>query len=146
MIRHGLLLFFKTRSPSLKTLGLTFLLNACLTRCWYNCPWHIVVMPFWFIMISCLYREQAHLASDSFVYNKILRDGISTSVGRTASMPQTKEYRVAPMEVRIEMQQAHKANGKNSCQSIQVSVIFTDIFFMFLLATSTAPFIWAVGN
>ena len=57
-------------------------------------------------------------------------------------MPYTNKYEVAPVEVRIEVRYAHKANGKYSCQSLYVFVIFTKIFLMFLLAASTAPFVW----
>ena len=92
-------------------------------------------------MFSYSYQEQAHLASNNSAWEKILRDGISTSVGRTASMPYTSEYGVAPMDVQIEMQYAHNAEGKYLCQSLYVFVILTKIFFMFLLAASTVPFI-----
>ena len=56
-------------------------------------------------------------------------------------MPYTNKDGVAPMEVWKEVQYTHKVNGKYSCESMYVSVIFTKIFFMFLLAASTAPFI-----
>ena len=56
-------------------------------------------------------------------------------------MPYTNEYVVALVEVRIEVRYAQRANCKYSCQSLYVSVIFTNIFFMFLLAASTTPFI-----
>ena len=56
-------------------------------------------------------------------------------------MPYTSEYGVAPMDVQIEMQYAHNAEGKYLCQSLYVFVILTKIFFMFLLAASTVPFI-----
>jgi len=56
-------------------------------------------------------------------------------------MPYTNEYEVAPVEVRIEVKYAHRANGKYSCQFLYVSIIFTKIFFIFLLAASIAPFI-----
>ena len=59
--------FFKTRPPSSKTLGLTFLLNARLMQRCYNCPWHIAVMLFSSIIFNFLYREWAHLTSHSFV-------------------------------------------------------------------------------
>ena len=49
------LCFLKTRLPSSKTLGLTFLLNAQSMWHWYNCPWHIVVMRFSSIMAHCGY-------------------------------------------------------------------------------------------
>ena len=58
------------------------------------------------------------------------------------SMPYTNEYGVTPVEVWIEVQYAHKANGKYSFQSLYVPVIFIKIFFVFLLAASTTPFIW----
>ena len=77
---------------SSKTLGLTFLLDAWSTRRRYNCPWHIVVMRFSSIMFNCSYRERAHSASNSSVWDKILRDRISTFVGRMASLPYTNEY------------------------------------------------------
>ena len=99
------LCFFKTRLPSSKTLGLTFLLNARSMRHWYNYPWHIAVMHFSSIMFSCSYRERAHLASDNSIWDKILRDRISTSTGRMASMPYTKEYGVEPVKV-----QTHKCD------------------------------------
>ena len=133
--------FFKTRSPSSKTRGLTFWLNAHLAQCWYNYPWYIVVMHFSSIMFNCSCQEGAHLTSDSSVCDKILRDGISTFARRMASMPYTNEYKVAPVEVRTEVRYAQRAKGKYSCQSLYVSIIFTKIFFMFLLAASTAPFI-----
>ena len=57
-------------------------------------------------------------------------------------MPYTNEYGVAPMEVQTKVQYAHKENGKYLCQSLYVFVIFTKIFFMFLLMASTVPFIW----
>ena len=56
-------------------------------------------------------------------------------------MSYTNEYEVALMEVRTEVRYAHKANDKYLCQSLYVFVIFTKIFFMFLLAASTTPFI-----
>jgi len=56
-------------------------------------------------------------------------------------MPYTNEYGVALVEVQIEVRYVHKANDTYSCQSLYVSVIFTKIFFMFLLVASTAPFI-----
>ena len=45
-------------------------------------------------------------------------------------MPYTNEYGVAPVEVLTEVQYAHKANGKYSCQSLYVSIIFTKILFI----------------
>ena len=69
-----------------------FLLNACSTQYWYNCPWHIAVMHFSSIMFNCSYQKQAYLAYNSFVSDKIWRDEISTSTGRTTSMAQTKEH------------------------------------------------------
>ena len=133
--------FLKTRSPSSKTLGLTFLLNARLARHWYNYPWHIAIIRFSSIIFSCSYQEWAHLASDSSVWDGILKDGISTSTRRMASMPYTSEYGVIPIEVRAKVWYAHRANGKYSCESLYVSVIFTKIFFMFLFGASTVPFI-----
>src|SRR3954471_21376183 len=41
-----------------------------------------------------------HSASVNFASIKTLIDGISTSMGRTASMPYTREKGVAPVEVR----------------------------------------------
>ena len=111
-------------------------------RHWYNYPWHITVMRFSSIMFSRSYRERAHSASDSSIWDKILRDRITTSTGRMASMPYTNEYGVTFVEVRTEVQYAHKANGKYLCQSLYVFVIFTKIFFMFFLVASTLPFIW----
>ena len=102
----------------------------------------MVVMHFSSIMFSCSYREWAHPVYDSFIWDKILRDGIFTSVGRTASMPYTNEYMVTPVEVQTEVWYAHRANGKYTCQFLYAFVIFTKIFFMFLLVASIAPFIW----
>ena len=123
-------------------LGITFLLNARSTRRWYNCPWHIAVMHFSSIMFSYSYREWANLVFDSFAWDKIPGDRIFIFARRTTSIPYTNEYEVGPVEVRIEVGYAHKANGKYSCQSLYVSVIFTKIFFMLLLVAFIAPFIW----
>ena len=56
-------------------------------------------------------------------------------------MPYTNEYKVEPVEVQTKVWYSNKANGKYLCQSLYVFVIFTKIFFTFLLAASTAPFI-----
>ena len=98
-------------------------------------------MRFSSIMFSCSYWEPTYSAYDNSIWDKILRDGISTSARRTASVPYTNEYGVVLVEVRTKVRYALKANGKYSCQSLYVFVIFTKIFFMFLLAASTAPFI-----
>ena len=57
-------------------------------------------------------------------------------------MPYASEYGVALVEVRTEVLYAQSAYGSLSCQSLWVSAIFFIIFTMFLLADSTAPFIY----
>ena len=67
MIRHDLVALLQDQVAFFKDSGLTFLLNACLMQRWYNCPWHIAIMCFSFIMFNCSYQEWVHSTSDSSV-------------------------------------------------------------------------------
>src|SRR3954463_2355517 len=62
-------------------------------------------------------------------------------MGRTASIPYTKENGVASVDVRTEVLKPCRAKGSISCQSLYVFTIFCIIFLIFLFAASTASFI-----
>ena len=54
-------------------------------------------------------------------------------------MPENRGW---PQQMSLLMSGRHRVYGKCSCQSLYVSVILLSIFFTFLLAASTAPFIF----
>ena len=82
---------FKAKSPSLRFLGFTFLLNAQAIFFWYPCAWHCALARFSSIKANCSYLAFIQSSSKTLVSTSILKDCISTSIGSTSSLPQTKE-------------------------------------------------------
>ena len=78
---------FKTKSPSLRFLGLTFLLNALAILFWYACAWYYAPALFSSIKVNCSYLCFIQSSSRTLVSTSTLKDCISTSMGRTTSHP-----------------------------------------------------------
>ena len=78
---------FGTKSPSLRFLGLTFLLNALAILFWYLCAWYYVLALFSSIKVNCSYLYFTQSSSRTLVSTRPLKDCISTSMGSTASLP-----------------------------------------------------------
>ena len=66
----------------------------------------------------------AHSASSNPDSARILKEGISTSNGSTASIPYTKENGVALVDVRTEVRYPCSVKGSISCQSLYDTIIF----------------------
>ena len=77
---------FKTKSPSLRSLGLTFLLNALAILLWYPYAWYCALSLFLFIKTNCSYLCFTQSSSKTLVSTRTLKDCIFTSMGSTASL------------------------------------------------------------
>ena len=82
MIRHGLVMLFQDWATFFKDSGSKLLVKLLLDTSLVQLSMAHCVMRFLPIMFNYSYRERVHLASDFFVNNKILRDGIFTSTRR----------------------------------------------------------------
>ena len=78
---------FGIKAPSLRFLGLTFLLNALAILFWYPCTWYCALAFFSFIKANCLYLYLTQSSSRTLVSASTLKDRISNSMGSTASLP-----------------------------------------------------------
>ena len=77
---------FRTKSPSLRFLGLTFLLNALTILFWYPCAWYCALAPFSSIKANCSYLYFTQSSSKTLVSASTLKDSISTLMGNTTSL------------------------------------------------------------
>ena len=77
---------FKTKSPSLRFLGLTFLLNALAILLRYPYAWYCALALFLSIKTNCLYLCFTQSSSKTLVSASTLKDCISTSMRSTASL------------------------------------------------------------
>ena len=82
---------FITKSPSLRFIGFTFLLNAQAIPFWYPCAWYYALTLFSSIKSNCSYLTLTQSSSRTLVSTNTLKDCISTSIGSIASLPWTKE-------------------------------------------------------
>jgi len=80
-----------TRSPSLNSLDLTFLLYALVILLRYNWWWQIVARLFSLIRFNCSNFSYTHSNSSSFAFIRTFNDGISISKGINTFIPYTKE-------------------------------------------------------
>ena len=78
---------FRTKSPSLRFLGFTFLLNALAILFGYLCAWYCAPALFSSIKANYSYLYFIQSSSRTLVSTSTLKDCISTSMGRTASHP-----------------------------------------------------------
>ena len=78
---------FRTKSPSLRFLGFTFLLNALAILFWYPCAWNYALAFFSSIKANYSYLCFTQSSSRTLVSTITLKDCISTSMGSTASLP-----------------------------------------------------------
>ena len=78
---------FRTKSPSLRFLGLTFLLNALAIFFWYPCVWYCALAFFSSIKTNCSYLCFTQSSSRTLVSASTLKDCIFTLMGSTASLP-----------------------------------------------------------
>ena len=94
---------FGTKSPSLRFLCLTFLLNSLAILFWYPCARYYALALFSSIKAncSCLFFTQS--SSRTLVSASTLKDCISTLIGSTASLLQTNEQGVALVNAHIEV-------------------------------------------
>ena len=104
---------FRTKPPSLRFLGFTFLLNVLAILFWYPYAWYCALDLFSSIKANCSYLALGQSSSRTLVSTNTLKDCIFISIGSTGSF---------------------------SAQSLHVTTILARIFFTFLLATSMAPF------
>ena len=74
-------------SPSLRFLGLTFLLNAQEIFFWYPCAWYCALALFSSIKANCSYLCFNQSFFRILVFASTLKDWISTSMRSTASLP-----------------------------------------------------------
>ncbi|RDY03265.1 hypothetical protein CR513_13165, partial [Mucuna pruriens] len=70
-------------------------------------PWHKAVSRFSSMRFSWSSRCWTHSTSSNIALANTLRKGISTSIGRTAFVPCTSEYGVAPVDVRTDVRRFH---------------------------------------
>ena len=78
---------FRTKSSSLRFLGLTFLLNAHAILFWYPCAWYCALALLSSIQANCSYLCFIQSSFRTLVFASTLKDCISTSMGSTASLP-----------------------------------------------------------
>ena len=78
---------FKTKSPSLRFLHFTFLLNALAILFWYPYAGYCSLSLFSFIKANCSYLSFIQYSSRTLVSTSMLKDCISTPMGRIASHP-----------------------------------------------------------
>ena len=82
---------FRTKSPSLRFPGFTFLLNALAILFWYPYAWYCALALFSSIKSNCSYlcftqSCSTQSCSRTLVFASILKDCISTSIGSTTSL------------------------------------------------------------
>ena len=77
---------FRTKSPSLRFLGHTFLLNALATLFWYPCGWYCALALFSSIKSNFSYLCFTQSSSRTLVSASTLKDCISTSMESIASL------------------------------------------------------------
>ena len=78
---------FRTKSPSLRFLGLTFLLNALAILVWYPYAWYCVLALFSSIKATCSYLCFIQSPYRTLVSTSTLKDCVSTLMGSIASLP-----------------------------------------------------------
>ena len=78
---------FRTKSPSLRFLGLTFLLNTLAILFWYPYAWYYALALFSSIKANCSYLYFTQSSSRNLVFASTLKDCISTSMGSIVSLP-----------------------------------------------------------
>ena len=81
----------RTKSHSLRFLALTFLLNTLAILFWYPCAWYCALALFSSIKANYLYLCLTQASYRALVFASSLKDCISTSVGSTTSLMETKE-------------------------------------------------------
>ena len=82
---------FKTKSPTLRFLGLTFLLNALEILFWYPCAWYFALAFFLSIKANCSYLYFTQSSSRTLISASTLKNCISTSIGSTTSLVLSKK-------------------------------------------------------
>ena len=78
---------FRTKSSSLRFLVFTFLLNTLADLFCYPCAWYYALALFSSIKANYSYHAFTQSSSKNLVSTSTLKDCISTSMGRTASLP-----------------------------------------------------------
>ena len=74
---------FRTKSPSLKFLGFTFLLSALAILFWYPCARYCALALFSSTKANYSYLSSIQSSSTTLVSSSTLKDCISISMGRT---------------------------------------------------------------
>ena len=77
---------FRTKSPSLRFLDFSFLLNALAILFWYPYAWYCALALFSSIKANCSYLCFIQSSSRTFISTSTLKDCISTSMGSTTSL------------------------------------------------------------
>ena len=75
---------FRTKFPSLRFLGFTFLLNALAILFWYPYAWYCALTLFSSIETNCSYLALAQSFSRTLVSSNTVKYCISTSIGSTS--------------------------------------------------------------
>ena len=81
---------FRTKSPSLRFLGFTFLLNALAILFWYPCSWYCALALFSSIKVNYLYLCFFQPSSRTLVSTSTLKDCTFIATGSTVSLPRPK--------------------------------------------------------
>jgi len=99
---------------------------------WYNCPWHIVVNLFSSMRLSWSCRVWTYSTSSNWASINTLREAISTSKWRTASIPYTNENGVALVDVRTGVRYPCNVNKSISCQYLCHFHLLDNFLYIFI--------------
>ena len=78
---------FRIKSPFLRFLGFTFLLNALAILFCYPCAWYCALALFSSTKANCSYLCFIQSSSRTLISTSTLKDCNSTSMGSTTSLP-----------------------------------------------------------